>query len=222
MFSDDQLLPLSALQHLLFCERQAALIHVEQLWLENGLTAEGRLMHRRVDAGKRQRRPAKATDRSARLVSYTLGLFGHADVVERRPSEPLLPVEYKRGRPKPHDADRVQLCAQAICIEEMEGVAVPRGAIFYGETKRRLDVPFDTALRETTVRAAERLHAIIAGRLTPRAAYEPRKCDRCSLRPLCMPEVLDGSESASRYVSRSVAMVLSGDGPRDLLGAEDE
>lgn len=206
MFSDDDLLPISALQHLLYCERQCALIHLERLWAENRFTVEGRHLHERADAGKREARPAGGrTARAVPLWSYALGLFGKADVVEFHPAAtaaPLatgnwqlstalvpFPVEYKRGKPKAHDADRVQLCAQAMCLAEMLGVAVPAGALFYGRTRRRQDVTFDEPLRELTARTAARLHELLAGGRTPAAIYERRKCERCSLMSQCMPRL---------------------------------
>jgi CRISPR-associated exonuclease Cas4 len=215
MFSEDDLLPISALQHLLYCERQCALIHLERLWAENRFTVEGRHLHERADAGKREARPAGGqTARAVPLWSYGLGLFGKADVVEFRgasagapaqadagfpplatgnsqPATSLIPfpVEYKRGKPKAHDADRVQLCAQAMCLEEMLGVAVPAGALFYGRTRRRQDVAFDEPLRALTARTAARLHELLSSGLTPPAKYERRKCERCSLMSQCMPRL---------------------------------
>jgi CRISPR-associated exonuclease Cas4 len=216
MFAEDDLRPISALQHLLFCERQCALIHIEQLWAENELTVTGKHLHELVDGGRKRQREERTTTRSLMLRSLTLGLFGKADVVEFHPAsaggEPPgaapvpFPVEYKRGKPKAHDADRVQLCAQALCLEEMLGLPVSAGALFYGQTRRRLDVTFDDDLRALTLRTVERLHAMLTSGVTPRARRE-KKCDRCSLLHLCLPDVLDGSESASRYVRRSVTAV---------------
>ncbi len=132
----DELVPLSALQHHLFCPRQCALIHVEQVWAEDAATAEGRLLHERVDAGGAETRPGIRVERGVALRSVRLGVSGRADVVEfhGRPPVPF-PVEYKRGKPKPHRADEVQLCAQAICLEEMSATG-PAGALFYGTTRR--------------------------------------------------------------------------------------
>ena len=151
MYSEDELLPLSALQHLLFCERQCALIHIEQAWSENLFTAEGRIMHERVDSGGRESRGAVRLAYGLALHSFRLGLAGKADVVEFHRDgagnwQPF-PVEHKRGRAKKENWDRVQLCAQAICLEEMLGTAVPAGALFYGKSRRRQDVVFDAELR---------------------------------------------------------------------------
>ena len=225
MFSDSYLLPIYALQHLLYCPRQCALIHIERLWAENQFTVEGRHLHQRADAGRAQRRDGRRTERGAALWSYELGLFGKADVVEFRPSSPPLstqhsqlsagngvpfPVEYKRGKPKSHDADRVQLCAQAMCLEEMLGAAVPAGALFYGKTRKRLDVSFDASLRELTRQTAERLHELVASGVTAPAVYEKKKCDRCSLKNLCLPRMSAGW--ARRYLDRAVADALSAHG----------
>ena len=140
-------LPISALNHLIYCERRAALVHIEHLWQENLFTSEGKVLHEKVDEGRGESRPGVRITRSLQLRSEGLGLHGVADVVElqARPDggwQPF-PVEYKRGKPKAHDADLVQLCAQAICLEEAFGVPVPEGALFYGQTRRRLDVVFD-------------------------------------------------------------------------------
>src|SRR3954447_6042851 len=154
MEDEDDLLPISALQHLVFCPRQCALIHVERQWAENRLTAEGQLLHARVQSGETTTRGALRVLRALPLLSRRLGLTGYADVVEIRRAkgggEQAFPVEYKRGKTKPHDADRVQLCAQALCIEEMAGLPVPEGALFYGMPRRRETVVLDTALRERT------------------------------------------------------------------------
>jgi CRISPR-associated exonuclease Cas4 len=202
VFTEDDLLPLSALQHLLFCERQCALIHLEQIWVENPLTAEGRQLHERVDAGQGESRGDVHVARALPLRSFRLGLSGKADAVEMyRPTgdetgaelpglagrwRPF-PVEYKRGKPKSHRADEVQLCAQALCLEEMLGTPVPAGALFYARTRRRLDVVFDPALRQLTEETAVRLHRLIAAGRTPPPVREP-KCDQCSLLEVCMPD----------------------------------
>lgn len=218
VLAEDDLLPLSALQHLLFCERQCALIHVEGLWAENRLTVEGRHLHERADSGSAETRSGVRTVRSLHVRSLRLGLVGRADVVEFHadasggPARPF-PVEYKRGKPKQNDADRIQLCAQALCLEEMLGVAVPAGALFYGTTRRRLDVAFDDTLRAVVEAGAFRLHALVTSGITPHAVRAP-KCDSCSLLHLCLPDALAAARPASRYVERSLAQSL-GAGPRD-------
>jgi len=215
VFAEDDLLPLSALQHLLFCERQCALIHVEGLWMENRLTVEGRHLHERADGAGPETRGTVRTVRALPIRSLRLGIVGRADVVEFHmesggPPRPF-PVEYKRGRPKHNDADRIQLCAQALCLEEMLGVTVPAGALFYGTTRRRLEVRFDEALRAVVEAGAARLHAIVASGITPRAVREP-KCDSCSLLDVCLPDALGPRRSAGGYVDRMLTESI-GNGP---------
>lgn len=213
MFAEDDLLPISALQHLLFCERQCALIHIEGLWAENRLTVEGRHLHEKAHDGPGEARAGVRITRGSALRSFQLGLVGKADVIEfhHAPGEPSarpFPVEYKRGKPKKHDADRVQLCAQALCLEEMLGVTVPAGALFYGRTRRRVEVGFDAPIRQLTEDTARRLHALIGSRRTPAAVKEP-KCDSCSLLHLCLPEALGQRHSAARYVALAIYEALT-------------
>lgn len=209
MFAEDDLLPLSALQHLLFCERQCALIHVEGLWAENRLTIEGRHLHERSDSGAGETRGPLRIARGLPIRSLRLGLVGKADVVEFHTSASghselrVIPVEYKRGRAKADDSDRVQLCAQALCLEEMLGVRITSGALFYGQTRRRTDVSFDSTLRQLTEASAFRLHALVMSGVTPRATRAP-KCDGCSLLQLCLPDALTPRASAARYVERAL------------------
>lgn len=211
-YDEDDLLPISALQHLLFCERQCALIHVEGLWAENRLTVEGRHLHERADSGAAESRPGLRVERSLALRSLRLGLTGRADVVEfhRDPegeTERVVPVEYKRGQPKADDSDRVQLCAQALCLEEMLGTVVTDGALFYGQTRRRLDVSFDHELRARTEDAARRFRAMVTTGKTPTAARMP-KCERCSLVELCLPDARGPRRSARRFTERALAASL--------------
>ena len=198
MYQEDDLLPLSALQHLAFCPRQCALIHVEQLWMENRQTAEGRVLHDRVHRGGGERRGVVRIDYAVRLRSFHLGLTGIADVVEfYRNGEEVLPypVEHKRGMPKPGNCDRVQLCAQATALEEMLDLSIPEGAIFYGKKRRRELVVFDKSLRLETESLAEELHRLIASGKTPGAEYSPR-CDLCSMIDLCKPTALPSGDAA--------------------------
>jgi len=197
MTVDEQLLPLSAVQHFLFCERQCALIHIEQAWAENRYTAEGRVLHEKAHGGPDESRPGVRIARSLPVVSRKLGLSGQCDVVEFHSDGAVVPVEYKRGRPKAHRADEVQLCAQAMALEEMLGVAVPKGFLFYGKTRRRTDVLIDEGLRALTARIAARLHEMIASGITPPADYHPAKCDPCSLVDICQPKL--AGKSASRW-----------------------
>jgi len=204
MYTEDDLIPLSALQHLIFCERQCALIHIEQAWAENLFTAEGRIMHEHVHAEERESRGKIRIEYGMSLRSLRLGLIGKADVVEfHRQADSFwlpFPVEYKRGKPKKDNSDKVQLCAQALCLEEMMGVSVPDGALFYGKTRRRFDVAFDGTLRKLTEDTATRLHELIESGRTPRPVYA-KKCDSCSLAGMCLPKTLGKKYSAKRYLS---------------------
>lgn len=187
-----ELVPISALQHYLYCPRQCALIHLEQQWAESRHTAEGRLLHERTDEPQNEVRHGVRTVTAMPLVSVELGLVGQADMVEfhrDEHGERPFPVEFKRGRPKGHRADEVQLCAQALCLEEMFQQAVPAGALFYGKTRRRKDVLFDAALRQLTRTTISAVRAMLVSGITPRAEYESRRCDACSLIDWCQPQV---------------------------------
>lgn len=189
MHDESSLLPLSALQHLLFCERQCALIHIEQVWADNQFTAEGNLLHERTHEGPDESRPGVRITRGMPVRSFALGVSGQCDVVEFHLNGEVMPVEYKRGKPKAHAADEVQLCAQAICLEEMLGRSLERGMLYYGARRRRTDVLFHQALRELTHETARRLHALFDLRQTPPAQRE-KKCESCSLLAICMPDAL--------------------------------
>ena len=198
-YTEDDLLPLSALQHILYCERQCALIHIEQVWSENRLTAEGRLAHDHVHTAGNETRAGVRIARDLSLRSLRLGLIGKADVVEFHDGVPY-PVEHKRGHAKTNPCDEVQLCAQAICLEEMLGKPVPEGALFYGEPRRRTIVPITAALRATTEDAAARLHRLFEARVTPPAAYDKAKCERCSLLEICKPKA---GTSIAQYLAKA-------------------
>ncbi len=209
MYSDEDLLPLSAIQHFLFCERQCALIHVEQMWAENLYTTEGEILHVRAHSSSRQTRPVKKTEFGMPIRSLVLGLSGKTDAVEYGAGGTILVVEYKRGRPKPGNADEVQLCAQAICLEEMRGVSIEEGALYYGKTRRRKPVLFNAVLRDLTRSTAEKLHKLVDAGQTPPAVYVSAKCSRCSLARLCMPKKLGKSVSVERYLSRALKQEVS-------------
>lgn len=219
-YSDDELVMISALQHYLFCKRQCALIHLEGVWSENRLTAEGRILHDKVDRRGAETRRALHQATSLRLYSRQLGVTGVADMVEFYQTEeavdaegrvvaaPLkglrgfwrpFPIEYKHGRPKSHRADEVQLCAQAICLEEMLGVRVSAGALFYGATRRRCEVDFDEELRSLVGEVAEGVHQLIAGGRTPPAVFG-KNCSACSLLDFCQPQVSKARKSARGWL----------------------
>ena len=209
-YTEDDLLPLSGLQHLLFCERQCALIHIEQVWAENLFTAEGRIMHERVHDAERESRGDVRIEYGMPLRSLRLGLIAKADVVEFhrdvahagevwRP----FPVEYKRGKPKKDIYDKVQLCAQALCLEEMLEVEIQEGALFYGKTRRRQDVVFDSDLRKETEDAAIRFHELVDSGVTPKAVYM-KKCDNCSMYHLCLPKTVEKARSINSYLMDAI------------------
>jgi CRISPR-associated exonuclease Cas4 len=199
--ADDDTLPISGLQHLVFCPRQWALIHLEQIWVENVRTAEGRQLHERADLPGESRRANVRTVRGMWLRSERLHLTGRADIVEFKP-EPF-PVEYKRGKSKPNDCDTVQLCAQALCLEEMLQRAIPRGAIFYGNPRRRLEIDFTPELRSRTEELASTMHRLYRARVTPAAIPGPY-CRNCSLIDVCLPEATAQQDSAARWVVRQL------------------
>lgn len=205
MYSEDDLAMISALQHLLFCPRQCALIHVEQLWVENRLTAEGRILHERVHTAARESRRKSRIEYDMPIRSLKLGLIGRADVVDFHLHDDghwqPYPVEYKRGRPKKNDADRVQLCAQALCLEEMLSLEVPVGALYYGKKKKRLEVEFDHALRTTTMDTANCLHKLLAEGQTPPPHYSSR-CDSCSFIEYCLPKTIGKRNKVANYMKR--------------------
>jgi CRISPR-associated exonuclease Cas4 len=206
---DGDPITISALQHAVYCLRQAALIHLERMWAENRFTAEGHVMH--IASGKPRERKARGVRRVTALsvASRRLGIGGVADLVEFHPGEDgetPYPVEYKRGRAKHHRADEVQLCAQALCLEDMTGRPVPEGALYYGETKRRVIVPFDTELRRLTEETITQLRAVFASLETPPAIYKPGRCRACSLIDLCRPKAT--AKGARHWRDRMLANLL--------------
>lgn len=195
VWTEEELLPISALQHLLFCPRQCALIHIARVWSDNSLTAAGRIMHERVDAGGHETRHGIRTEFGVRIRSLQLGIAGIADVVEfisdRSSCSTVCtprPVEYKHGRPKVDASDKVQLCAQALCLEEMCSTKVPIGVLYYGAERLRHVVEFDDELRELTIEMTARLRRIFHAVELPVAIWSS-KCRSCSLIEACMPKV---------------------------------
>jgi CRISPR-associated exonuclease Cas4 len=197
VLEDEDLLPLSALNDLLFCPRRCALHRIEGVWVENAYTAEGTIAHKRVhtDPSASEEGATCRVVRGLWLRSNRLRLVGVADLVEFRP-EPY-PVEYKRGKRRRWDNDDVQLCAQALCLEEMMAVAIPRGAIFHVRSKRRREVEFNLGLRQATEEAVARLHALIQSAQVPPPVLHP-KCKACSLHEVCMPEFLSAPAAYRR------------------------
>ncbi len=213
-YTEDDLRPISALQHLIFCERQCALIHVERLWVENRLTVEGQIMHQRVHTIGSENKGQVRVEYSMKIKSFQLGLIGVADVVEFHFDENKslknnlktwnpFPVEYKLGKSKKDNSDKVQLCAQAICLEEMYETKILSGAIFYGKTRRRLDVEFDIALRQETKEVTEKFHTMLIDGKTPKPKYS-KKCDNCSFVTLCKPKVFEKQKSVNDYLKKII------------------
>jgi CRISPR-associated exonuclease Cas4 len=202
--SDDAVsVPLSALQHWIFCPRQWGLIHLDRIWAENRATVEGRLLHERADAGGVETRPGVKALRGVELRSAAHGLHGVADVVELRGGVPR-PVEYKRGRPKPHQADEVQACAQAMCLEEMFDRPVPEGDLFYGAIRRRLIVDFNDELRARVVQTAAAIRVALASGKAPGPVYHPEKCEQCSLKDACRPKALESPRPVPRWLRAQI------------------
>lgn len=215
-YSADELLPLSGIQHFCFCRRQWALIHIERQWQDNLLTVEGKLMHDRADDPFfSEVRNGVIIARSMPVASYRLGLTGVCDVVELTPSVEgvslpgregrylPVPVEYKRGREKPDERDQVQLCAQALCLEEMLCVSIPAGYLFYGQTRRREKVPLTGELRNRVYSLAEEMHQYFNRGYTPKVRPS-KSCKSCSLLDICLPDMQARSLPASTYVRQFI------------------
>ena len=214
--------PISALQHAVYCLRQAYLIHAERMWAENRFTAEGRVLHAVPDRGGRRHARGVRRVASLALASSRLRIAGVADTVEFHADggsggddETPFPIEHKRGRPKRHRADEVQLCAQGLCLEEMTGRPVPRGALFYGETKRRTDVVFDAELRAATEDVVWALRAALDDPAPPGATPHRSRCRACSLLEQCRPDTV--GRGVARWRSHRLAALLddaaAGGGP---------
>ena len=229
-YTTEDLLPLSGIQHFLFCRRQWALIHIEQQWKENALTAEGRIMHKRADDPFfTETRNGVITARSVPIASYRLGLSGVCDVVEFTPSPQLspkmgegvrttgegvklpnrdglylpAPVEYKRGREKHDHSDEAQLCAQAMCLEEMLSAAIPMGYLYYGQTRHRVEIEFTSELRTLVKDMSDEMHNYFSRGYTPRV--KPFKgCRSCSLADVCLPVLQEKVVAASKYIKQQV------------------
>jgi CRISPR-associated exonuclease Cas4 len=215
-YPEDELLALSGIQHFSFCERQWALIHVENQWAENLRTVEGKHLHERVDDPyfTEIRKDVKVI-RAVPLVSWKLGLYGVADAIEYQylPNQSSLPViriiEYKRGKPKPDERDEVQLCAQAMCLEEMQCIELDYGFMFYGETRHRHKVEFSEKLRERVNLLAGKMHDFLAKGITPMPTKN-KKCKNCSLVDLCVPSLGKKKGKAAVYLKSLVEEMEKG------------
>ena len=212
-FTEENSVPLSALQHFVFCPRQCALIHIEQEWEENVLTARGRLEHERTDGGYREFRRGKRQISGLYVQSEKLKLHGRIDVLELEGINPagkdnlpsfqlkgtwrVYPVEFKHGQPKESDCDRVQLCAQVLCLEEMLEIEIPQASLFYQRIRRREDVMIDQELRDRTRNAINDLHVLFQNGKTP-APVNDKRCRSCSLNTVCMPKKMSGKSARYR------------------------
>lgn len=214
VYDEADCLQLSGLQHFVFCRRQWALIHLEQQWTENLRTMDGRIVHQRAhDAAQRERRGETIITRDLRIFSHDLGLSGACDVVEFRRSEtgvPLAgvegcyqpyPVEYKKGRPRCDHANEVQLCAQAMCLEEMLCCTIPEGALYFSETRQRVPVALTQALRDEVTTAAAEMHQLAQRRHTPKVK-RTKACNACSLKELCLPALMKKPSVNAYYQAR--------------------
>ncbi|MDR0484159.1 MAG: CRISPR-associated protein Cas4 [Alphaproteobacteria bacterium] len=204
MYQEDDLLMISGIQHLAFCERQFSLIHVEEQWQENILTITGSLIHQKVDNPYIvEKRNDTITARSIKVASYKLGLTGIIDVIEFKKSDsptncieipkykgfwqPLV-MEYKRGKPKDIDCDKAQVCASAMCLEEMHNIKLEEGSIFYNATKHREPVFFTQELRDNVINYAKKMHYLYDNGITPKAILN-KSCKSCSMNEICMPSL---------------------------------
>lgn len=213
---DIRMIPISALQHAVYCLRQAALIHLEQQWDENRFTAEGHVLHIASDRGDSRQRGEVRRVHALAVGSRRLALQGVCDLVEVRwPTDNereigvagFFPVEFKRGKPKQHRADEVQLCAQALCLEDMTGTSISEGAVYYAQTKRRTVVALDAELRSLTEQTAIELQSVLASGRTPPPTEHRKRCTACSLRELCRPDLVRRG-SASDWVEGELAKLL--------------
>ena len=212
MHEEFDFLHLNGLQHLRFCPRQCALIYVENQWHENFFTASGRVQHEKVHSGVGESRRVVRTERDLKIASRLLGVTGQTDAVEFYSDGKVIPVEYKHGEPKEDTCDEVQLCAQAICLEEMIGCRIDEGALFYFKVRKRLPVKITDALRAETVELAERFHQLVERGETPPAEYR-RKCESCSFIDECFPESAGRNKSVDIYLKRRIqSEIIESDG----------
>lgn len=216
MYQDDEYLALSGIQHFAFCRRQWALIHIDQAWSDNGLTAQGNIAHERAhDEGLRERRGDTLVVRGLFVRSPSLGVAGKCDVVEFHKDaagHPLcgeeglwrpVPVEYKHGRAKAGNEDRLQLCCQAICLEEMFATDIAMGCLYYASTHSRERVDLTEDLRAEVREAVAEMHQLYARRHIPKVRSRP-SCKACSLVELCAPRV--SGASVAKYIDETVGV----------------
>ena len=198
-WEEQDLIPISAVQHYSYCPRQAALIHLDHVWDENLYTLRGRFVHETVDEPGEEISGAIRVERSLPLWSRRWGLVGKADVVEFHGSTPY-PVDYKHGPRRPREHDDLQVCAQAVCLEEMTGQAVPRGAIFHASSQRRREVECDETLRRRLKKVIAELRQTLNSQTLPPAPNDKR-CRQCSLQASCLPAVVADSRRLKRLLA---------------------
>ncbi len=217
-YKEEDFLLLSGIQHFSFCKRQWALIHIEQQWQENLRTIEGEILHEKTHDGTiKEKRGDLIVSRGMAIFSRSLGLTGTCDIVElykdpkgvsifgMEGTYKPVPVEYKRGKPKEDDSDVLQLCAQAMCLEEMLLCEIPEAFMFYGETKRRLKIILDDGLRERVRTIAKEMHELYDRRYTPKV--KPSKsCKACSLTEICIPKLCK-NPSVANYIKKNLLEV---------------
>lgn len=209
MYEESDYLLLSGLQHIKFCPRQCALIHIEQLWYENYFTASGRVQHEKVHSGVGESRRVMRTERDLKIASSLLGITGQTDAVEFYSDGTIIPIEYKHGEPKNDTCDEVQLCAQAICLEEMLNCKITEGDIFYFKIRKRICVKITDELRKETIELAQSFHNLVEGGKTPSANYT-HKCEACSFVDECFPESAGRNKSVDIYLKRRIQSEIIG------------
>jgi CRISPR-associated exonuclease Cas4 len=210
MYTEDDFIMISALQHYVYCPRQCALIHVEDVWQENLYTTRGNILHEKVDTDTYETRGTQKTIRGLRIHSFKYGIVGRCDVVEFRSTnkkgdsgppageagfrrndiEEVIPVEFKSGKPKEDVSDKVQLCAQVFCLEEMLNTKISKAAFFYGKIRRRNVIEIDNELRLQTENIIASVREIVSKKIIPPAVYE-QKCRNCSLQTICQPKAMN-------------------------------
>lgn len=216
MIDEEYLVPLSSLQHWVYCPRQCGLIHLEQCWTENLFTAEGRNLHDKVHDAETESRGDLILVRGLRLVSRALGVVGQADLVEFHRSDngcklpgrsakwQPFPVEFKRGKEKPDLSDDIQLCGQAACLEEMLEISINSGAIYYGRPRKRKQVELTATLRAHLQEAIDGVRILLQNKQVPVAEYSSKKCNSCSLVESCLPRVVSQRKSVEHYLEKTI------------------
>ena len=206
----DEFLQMSGIQHFAFCDRQWGLIHIDGIWIDNDLTASGNIVHKNVDKGYSESRKNLKTFRSVRVASNKLQLSGICDLVEVFESDDgmvsVMPVEYKRGIPKENDCDRLQLCAQAMALEEMLDISISHGSIFYHTIRRREFVPITDQLRNNTMNMSQKMHELFLKGRVPAPVYGPR-CLSCSLYERCLPKTISANQTVETYFKTKMKLI---------------